>query len=378
MSKRTRAMSDPLRRAVWETFFDGGTVVCMLPSAKKPRLFFADRGGGSRFHAAGFYPAFSRKARWFRKAAQVLAFAGVIPRQTVNGDASELRRFMSEAGFDDCDLVVMIGTPGSTQKAIALVKRGSRVFACLKYGVSADAKERIRQEATVLRQLNPDVAPACLASGPLGDGEAVLMDYVAGKPYPVRDPVPFNFLRLLQREESYPFLEHPWVQTMQATDSFRPESYPGLMQRQWPVVILHGDFAPWNIIQRTEVRGQKPKDCSQPITDNGLADDPSRDLCAVDWESALIEGFPFIDAAHYVIQSAQNLYHWSPAKTADEVIRSLIEMDETLSCSEARALARLSIDWLVFRDGLDLSSAGGREGWYRNVIEQLSGGKDRE
>jgi hypothetical protein len=59
-----------------------------------------------------------------------------------------------------------------------------------------------------------------------------------------------------------------------------------LAGRDWPVVVEHGDFAPWNLIR----------------TPDGLR--------AIDWEDACLDGFPGFDLVHFVIQTGVLMHRW--------------------------------------------------------------------
>jgi len=363
-------MSDHLYTAVLSDLFRENEKVCILPGKNGPRLLFRDGRPAARWQRSSFYPAFSRNALLFKSAMRLASALGFCLKVRGLNQRNDLLFFLQQAGIEDAHLSVMIGTPGPTQKAIAQVRVGQQVVAYLKYGISSGARQRVRQEAAILRELPPGLAPSCLASGSLGRGEALLMEPLSGKAPSANAPVSFEFLARLIGDDVYSFAAHPWIQMMQAKRALCSEGYPELMRRIWPAAIMHGDFAPWNLIQSSEVSGQKSGGGSL-IADSQMMDNGALRLYAIDWESGVREGFPFIDAAHYVIQSACNLHQRSPSQAAEESVRVLLEMDRSLNWAEAKELVRLAIQWLAFRDGLDLSAKGAREVWYKELVDNL-------
>jgi thiamine kinase-like enzyme len=83
--------------------------------------------------------------------------------------------------------------------------------------------------------------------------------------------------------------QHPAIVRIYNEFPFTEKWVKALGGHLWPIVTQHGDFAPWNLI----------------CQDNKIY--------AVDWEDGCLDGFPYFDIVHYIIQVAQLIYHW-PAK----------------------------------------------------------------
>jgi len=91
-----------------------------------------------------------------------------------------------------------------------------------------------------------------------------------------------------------------------------------LANERWPVVINHGDFAPWNL-----------------ILDGNVAR-------AVDWEEGCMEGFPHLDLCHYLLQTAALVYRWSAGRTLRYVVKYLREQPWPKLGRHAHNLVRIT------------------------------------
>jgi hypothetical protein len=100
---------------------------------------------------------------------------------------------------------------------------------------------------------------------------------------------------------SVPIELHPLVTHSDFADTFPlDECLKNLSGRPWPVGLMHGDFAPWNILVR----------CGDNAT-------------PIDWENGLLDGMPFLDLAHFILQSACLIYRWHPARALEYGARYL-------------------------------------------------------
>jgi thiamine kinase-like enzyme len=99
-----------------------------------------------------------------------------------------------------------------------------------------------------------------------------------------------------------------------------------LSMQKWPVVIQHGDFAPWNILR---VREEKVSGCLM-LVDSGtstadnlsIINSQSR-LRAIDWEEGTAEGFPCFDLIYFCLQTGYLMHHWSAAQTTSYALNVL-------------------------------------------------------
>jgi len=100
----------------------------------------------------------------------------------------------------------------------------------------------------------------------------------------------------------------------------------------WPVVVQHGDVAPWNIMQ-----------------------DSGGDVRALDWEYGSLPGFPHLDLAFYILQTAALMHRWPPEKARDYAVARLTRAPwPALEPAEALAVVRLAaLDtyWKQMEDG---------------------------
>jgi hypothetical protein len=83
-----------------------------------------------------------------------------------------------------------------------------------------------------------------------------------------------------------------------------------------PVVIQHGDFAPWNIYQ-----------------------DSSGIMTAIDWEYGTLVGFPFLDQAFFMLQVTMLMNRWSPVRAREFAVQKLTKV---VSDRQAHAIVKLA------------------------------------
>jgi hypothetical protein len=97
--------------------------------------------------------------------------------------------------------------------------------------------------------------------------------------------------------------------------------------RIWGQVWRHGDFAPWNIFRNRGSMGGR--------------------LCAVDWEEGAPEGFPGLDLAYFLLQTASLMHRWTPDRSVQYALDAMAVADpESYGGSDgaprAIAIVRLS------------------------------------
>lgn len=198
---------------------------------------------------------------------------------------------------------VLIGTPGPAQKIVVECRDAhDRVLGYVKCAQLPAARRRLCHERDILNALPQGVGPSALKYASWQGGDALVLSPVPGIPLPCTLPAPPALLAFVRRlAASGPVVDgddHPWLQRERATTL--DSDLALLRARPWPVIFQHGDLAPWNVHR----------------TSNGTVQ-------AIDWEYGTATGFPFIDLAYYVLQTAALIYRWPPARAARYAAASL-------------------------------------------------------
>jgi hypothetical protein len=246
--------------------------------------------------------------------------------ETVVNQASHwpVKDFVHSVLPDIRSVVVLAGTPGPTQKITMQLWDKHGVQAYLKYAEKPAAVARLRKEQCMLSALPPGLAPTLLKFGRMGNGVGLLQSPVLGKHLPVRLPPPRDvctFLQTFSASAPSKIDTHPWIAFQRKQNGFLINRWvDALSSREWPIVVSHGDFVPWNILNTKE------SDCQ-----------------AVDWEYGTLEGSPYLDLAYYVLQLGCLLCRWTPHSASDYAINFLVHGAHfDLTEQEARALVGLA------------------------------------
>lgn len=294
--------------------------VLALPSASKPRLYLSSENTSQRWRHSGLYPAFRWSARAFRTVLRMKAAFG-LGRTWRNHDAAwVLGEFLKDCLPSADAAVVLLGTPGPTQKVTVQLWEGPTILGYLKYAETPIARARLDQEYVVLTALPVGAGPRPLKFAPFDRGQALVTAPAPGHTIPTRSQLGTDlrsYLSRLRQADGWPLAQHPWV--VRLREGRRSEAEPllaPLAAREWSVVFQHGDFAPWNILRRMDGT-----------------------LTAVDWEYGSTQGFPYLDAAHYLLQVAALMRRWSPQRARTYAAKHL---SPDLSRPQAEALVRLS------------------------------------
>lgn len=337
----------------WDWFFEPGTRVLALPSWRRPRLYVPARPFLRRWDGSGMYPASRLTARAYRAALRTSVVAGARTARVADSEGWAAGEFVRGVLPNVAYVVVLVGTPGPAQKTTArLSDAKGRVLGYLKYAEKRAARRRLRQERDMLRRLPPGVGPEPMKFGEMGRGEALLSSALPGRSLPATLPPPEGVVGLLGSlgvSRPKPVADHPWARRVQADGWDGLEScLEEISGREWPVVVRHGDFAPWNLL-----RG------------------PDGALGAIDWEYGTPEGLPYLDLAYYLLQVSALIYRQAPERAARRAIRHLTQNGDTApSRDEARALVRLAAyeAYSNAREDGQPESAG-LQGWRRKVWE---------
>jgi hypothetical protein len=239
--------------------------------------------------------------------------------------------------------------PGEGPRVILTAGRRERAFKLSAGILTADGRLRaiaricrtgeprqalIANEAEMLRHLNArhpgdGPAPRLLFDGVRGDLYMTVQGAIAGRPGS-RDMTNAHrgFLaRLQEGGGSRPASESQLVRQLHVrADRWFPEDPTfqrllaaldrDLAALVLPSVVVHGDFAPWNV--RLE-RGQ---------------------LRAFDWEYGIVDGLPHLDALHHEIQVGRLLDRWSTDRMTAE-LRAFAARDIGAGPGAALTITRL-------------------------------------
>ena len=175
-----------------------------------------------------------------------------------------------------------------------------------------------------MSRLPPDVGPKVLEFGSFADGEALLIGPVVGKQVPANLKPPAacsDFLASLSTPSRMHLEDHPWVRHIRAQEGADVEKWFEILSaKTWPVVIQHGDFAPWNLLLR-----------------------PDGTLAAIDWEYGTLEGFPYLDLAYYILQVSALIHRYAPPQGLARSVTYLTRQSRSsLSDEEAEVVTRLA------------------------------------
>lgn len=309
----------------WTLFYPPGTLVLALPSWKSPRLYLPVQHFSQRWDASSFYPASRTLARLYRLSLRARAAARLAEVRQVQSGVWPLGAFVRDVLPEVESAVTLVGTPGPAQKITARLLGGQgEVLGYLKYAHKEAARFRLRQEHRLLCNLPAEVGPDPLKFGSFADGEALLTTVLEGEKAPTSLPPAddlMDFLGTLAVSPSVPLEAHPWAKRIREEGSTKLEYwFESLADKSWPVVVQHGDLAPWNLLRK-----------------------PDGTLGAIDWEYGVLDSFPHLDLAYYVLQIMALVRRQSPAAAAEYTIRYLNQdAGLTLSSKEARALTSLA------------------------------------
>lgn len=294
--------------------------VVLLPRYGRPRIALAGRSPSERWRQSRSYPAFRWPARVRRLG--VRAWAAIAAGRTypVVGHEWATGSLLLEAFPDAVTAVLLFGTPSPFQKLVIQVWGQRGVLGYVKYADHPAAAARVAREHAILTTLGGSVGPRVVAYGSVADGRALALEAVAGatlRPRSIPGVRERALLDRMARGPAHPVARHPWIERMRAAHPTVLEPWlEPLADREWPVVVHHGDFAPWNLV--------------------GSGTGAVR---AVDWECASLDGFPHLDHAHYVLQVAALIRRWSPGQARSFATAHLAG---TVGHPAAEALVRLA------------------------------------
>ena len=301
-------------------YFPPGAEFFGLPPFARPRLYvMSSPSGWTRWRLTASYPAHRPSARAARTAIRGLHALGLHARvRRARGPWLISGFFPSIASRVT---YVSVLTSSLEGRFILELHDGlGRIVGYLKHAQTEQGMRRLEREYQTLRMLPSGLAPEPLRFGPLGNGLALLTSPIHGRPmHPILPPPSFVVEYLSQltvpnkRQEAcdyWPRLE----------DAGLRECIRTLSGTTWPVAIEHGDFAPWNVFRTGPAR-----------------------VVAIDWEHSETKGFPYLDSAHYLLQTAALVKRLRPAAGLRQAIRVLTGIGGArLGIDRAAAICRLS------------------------------------
>ena len=194
---------------------------------------------------------------------------------------------------------------------LCVIDDSGRIRAFVKLAWSDQHAESLRRERDILERLKGvSMAvrlPRVIFSGDLEDVETLVITPVLGRPR-LR---PGGLSVQLVQASATIFRDHagtrPLGAALPATDAEDPEwsrllgetraAIEPWADRSVPVGLVHGDFAPWNLLEA------------------------GRSIGVVDWEEARFDGLPFWDLWHYAVQTAALTRRWRSTLALHRAIR---------------------------------------------------------
>ncbi len=313
----------------------GAEQAAILPTVENPKLLVPLCDRRLRWRLSKFYPAFSIRAKPWRMLQRVRALFGLVSKLSDQNN-EKLHQFIYDFFPDITHSSVLLGTPGPTRKITVQLWAGKQLVGYLKVATTSAAAEKIKVETKVLKKLPEGCGPKLLKYSDLDGNKAMLLSLVDGKMLnaslpaitPEDDGIMVELNTYLEglnvRAEIFAIGDHPAIvrlreqvvgdgdrtvkggishqSSVMRLQDFEEILFP-LRKRAWPLVIQHGDFAPWNIFRLQD----------------GL-------LCSIDWEEGCVDGFPFFDLIHFIGQTAYLCQKWSPERTLGYLYETLRPM----------------------------------------------------
>ena len=307
--------------------FPSQTPLIALPNWRVPRVLLPVSGGAARrWRASAFYPATRSTARAYRLAMRAKAALGLGEVRRVVEANWDLEEFLKDCISGVTSVVVQTRPAGPSQKfTFELRDRRGTVIAYLKYGSEPLAQQRLAHEHAILSSMPVGLAPAVLKFAKMGNGTALLVTPLHGRPMPARLPPPSSVVEFVLSNAGCATAaasDHPLLLVMRrsAGEALDP-ILEDFFDRPWPVGLQHGDFVPWNLRCGRDGR-----------------------LSAFDWEYGTLAGLPYLDLAYFTLQVANHLYAWPAVKSAVYTAQWLVAQPALrLSSNDARAVIRLAM-----------------------------------
>lgn len=318
---------------------DGGERYVVVPGLCRPRWILPARSATVLRGGIAIYRPWrwtGKLARWglLTAAALPVLCCRLFDRLDVGPEeASAWKEKLQEVyGLEDPCLAFCVGTPGPRRKTtIAVMGPQGLLVGVAKIGSEGPGADAVRHEAKMLRSLADrrllegqvsrvlwsgeldSMAGVCMTVAPEAVGAATLSPVhstflsrlATGAPLRVGDSAQYDEVRV-SAGELLPDCASESRAPLEQALAILEDSFVDI---RLPRVVLHGDFAPWNL----RVGGEG--------------------LFALDWEYGDLEGLPLLDLLHFVVQTgflldrspASQLLRRLPGILAEECARSYME-----------------------------------------------------
>ena len=339
----------------WDVLFPHDRRVVALPSWTQPRLLIPVNARRDAWAASAFYPAYRWTGRLRRAALRVRALSSMGAVVVTHDHEDLLRAYLRDVLPEAQVRAVQVGMPGGAQKLTAqLVDASGRVVGFLKCGAHPLSRQRLQIEHDILARLPAGAGPRALKFGAMGSFDALLLAPVEGQhlrsslpPPPALTP----FLEALQSTRVLALNDHPWFLRLGSDRDEVAMHLDVLSKRSWPLVVQHGDLAPWNMLRLRDGR-----------------------LVAIDWEYGRVDGLPGLDLAQFVLQVAMLIERSAPASGLLRAA-ALLERDRSLELTREESLALVALAAFeahknAAEEGLPFDDA--RQRWRRAVWQRPS------
>ena len=307
----------------WDLLFPHDRRVLALPSWTQPRLLVPVNARSDAWAASAFYPAYRWTGRLLRAALRVRALSSMGATLVSHGHEDVLRAFLGDVLPEAQVRAVQVGMPGGAQKLTAqLVDASGRVVGFLKCGARPLSRRRLQIEYDILARLPEGAGPRALKFGPMGTFDALLLAPVEGRHVRSSLPTPpalTPFLAALHSPRVVALNDHPWFTRLGSDRDEVATHLDVLSKRSWPIVVQHGDLAPWNMLRLHDGR-----------------------LVAIDWEYGRVDGLPGLDLAQFVLQVAMLIERCAPASGLLRAA-ALLERDRSLELTREESLALVAL-----------------------------------
>lgn len=278
----------------FDYFFLKGQTLVALPGWKYPKLIVAGNKFGKRYQRSNLYPAYRVTSNVYKYILRLKAALGFSSRKSQRPAKSELQDLYQSQG-QLIPATLLVGTEGPTQKnTLQLDEQEGKPCAFLKFAWKEAAVQRVEKEYNILSEIESGLGPEPIVKIDLSSGKAILLSAIPGNHLFPELPPSEDLIRWVmgwKSDKEFSIHEHPWFSVVSNAGSQHIERWKeALSDRVWPVVPVHGDFAPWNIIEN---KGH---------------------YSILDWEYATPYGFPYVDLAFYILQVGALIKRWGPAK----------------------------------------------------------------
>jgi hypothetical protein len=340
-------LSDPVITAL--NLFGPGSRVLALPSWRAPRLLLPAGNAATRWRTSAFYPAHRLRARLVRFMLRAVAMAGGPVQRRVPDTASPLLDHICTFWPDAATFAVQPSQSKQAHTWTAEVRdRSGVILGYVKGGADLEAVRRLTAEADVLPYVPNGRGPRVEWAGVWAGNFIVVTTPLIGSALYPEAPVPADlapFADALIVGPPQPLDAHPFVAEL---PRHKPivDALDALSGRPWPVVLQHGDCAPWNLSRGPD----------------GLA--------AFDWEFGNRQALPYLDEAYFVLHTGFHVFRRKPEAAVGEAVRYL----------ESRGLSRAEAHAIVILTAFDAwqrtHATGTRsrlQSWRRRVWEGSAG-----